>query len=238
MHLAASRALHFLLAIAAVYSYFVSKKLRRDLENLAITVIICAIGVGASLYSHTSVAAKNPLLKTIATPPKPLFCFDSVNTSIATSDVERGCTNGLISLGDGAIEEPVTEVSKVNSLLLQRFEAAQAIAKSLGIRLQITSGFRSKERQAELFAEEVEKLGSEAEASKWVLPPEYSRHPKGIALDVNYNFDPVSTMWLEKYGYIYGLCRVYENEWWHFEGNTAPGEACPALKPNALEDAQ
>lgn len=212
-------------------------KLRREIENLLITLIIFAIGAGASLYSHTSVAGKNPLLKTIATPPKPLYCFDSVNISISTSDIERGCTNGLISLGDSAIEEPIGEVSQVNTLLLQRFEAAQAIGKSLGIRLQITSGFRSKERQAELFAQEVAKLGSETEASKWVLPPEFSRHPKGVALDVNYNFDPKSTKWLEKYGYIYGLCRVYENEWWHFEGNTTPGHVCPPLKINALQDA-
>jgi D-alanyl-D-alanine dipeptidase len=30
------------------------------------------------------------------------------------------------------------------------------------------------------------------------------------------------------------LCRVFENEWWHFEGNIAPGWRCPKM----LKDAQ
>lgn len=238
MHLAASRELHFLLAIVAVYSYFVSEKLRRDLENLAITLTIFALGLGATFYSHSQAAINNPLLKSISTPPKPEYCFDPIEISIFTSDVEAGCDGQMISLGTTAILEPETDVASLNPLLLVRFQAAKEIAKNLGIRLQITSGFRSKERQTELFAQEITKRGSETEASKWVLPPEFSRHPKGIAIDVNYNFDPVSTKWLEKYGYIYGLCRVYENEWWHFEGNTSPGEPCPGLKANALEDAK
>jgi hypothetical protein len=39
--------------------------------------------------------------------------------------------------------------------------------------------------------------------------------------------------WLEVNGYKFGLCRVYENEWWHFEPLVAPGQQCPALVANA-----
>jgi D-alanyl-D-alanine carboxypeptidase len=40
-------------------------------------------------------------------------------------------------------------------------------------------------------------------------------------------------LWLEVNGYKFGLCRVYENEWWHFEPLVAPGQQCPALVANA-----
>jgi hypothetical protein len=71
------------------------------------------------------------------------------------------------------------------------------------------------------------------EASKWVLPPDLSHHPKGIALDVNYPMGQPGAQWLEVNGYKFGLCRVYENEWWHFEPLVAPGQQCPALVANA-----
>jgi D-alanyl-D-alanine dipeptidase len=35
---------------------------------------------------------------------------------------------------------------------------------------------------------------------------------------------------LEANGYRFGLCRRYENEWWHFEPLVAPGTQCPALE--------
>jgi LAS superfamily LD-carboxypeptidase LdcB len=85
-----------------------------------------------------------------------------------------------------------------------------------------------------LFNRAIQKYGSAREASKWVLPPDKSHHPDGIALDINYPGDPEDTKWLELNGYKYGLCRVYKNEWWHFEPLVAPGETCPPLVANAL----
>jgi hypothetical protein len=69
-----------------------------------------------------------------------------------------------------------------------------------------------------------------------VLPPQFSHHPKGLAIDVNYPGDKAGTYWLETNGSRFGLCRVYANEWWHFEGVVAPGGICPALGANALVD--
>jgi hypothetical protein len=48
--------------------------------------------------------------------------------------------------------------------------------------------------------------------------------------------DPAGALWLERNGWRFGLCRVYANEWWHFEGVIAPGERCPALAPDARVD--
>ena len=84
-----------------------------------------------------------------------------------------------------------------------------------------------------LFAQAVKKYGSEKEASKWVAPPLISHHPWGTALDVNYPDEPVGAGWLEVHGWKFGLCRVFKNEWWHFEPVIAPGWKCPALVPDA-----
>lgn len=170
-------------------------------------------------------------------PPIPEFCFDFAAMELKESSIEDGCPEGSSSLGTSAISVFTGDAGVIHPLLELRFKAAQTAAKKEGIPLRITSGYRSRSTQAKLFADEVLKLGSETEAAKWVLPPNNSHHPQGTAIDVNYNFDPVSTKWLEVNGYIYGLCRAYANEWWHFEGLTAPGKPCPPMKANALVDA-
>jgi LAS superfamily LD-carboxypeptidase LdcB len=146
---------------------------------------------------------------------------------------KKGCGQDK-SLGATKISAPVNDASNLNFHVKNRFLAAQSEARKEGINLVITSGFRTADRQEYLFKKAIAKYGSEKEASKWVLPPSKSHHPDGIALDVNYPGDQVETKWLEKNGFKYGLCRVYKNEWWHFEPLVAPGEVCPALVPNAL----
>lgn len=163
----------------------------------------------------------------------PLWCFDSETDSLWRSVAKSGCGRDK-SLGARKISAPLHEASDLNRYVQNRFLAAQSEARKEGIDLVITSGFRTSARQAYLFELAVEKYGSVKEASKWVLPPEKSHHPDGIALDINYPGDPEDTKWLELNGYKYGLCRVYKNEWWHFEPLVAPAETCPALVPNAL----
>ena len=163
----------------------------------------------------------------------PLWCFDSETESLWRSVVKEGCGSDE-SLGAGKISAPKIEASDLNNYVKNRFLAAQSKARKEGINLIITSGFRTADRQEYLFKLAIAKYGSAEEASKWVLPPTKSHHPDGIALDVNYPGDPKDSKWLELNGYKYGLCRVYKNEWWHFEPLVAPGEKCPALVPNAL----
>ena len=163
----------------------------------------------------------------------PLWCFDSETESLWRSVVKEGCGSDE-SLGAGKISAPKIEASDLNNYVKNRFLAAQSKARKEGINLVITSGFRTADRQEYLFKRAIAKYGSAQEASKWVLPPNKSHHPDGIALDVNYPGNQVETKWLEKNGFKYGLCRVYKNEWWHFEPLVAPGETCPPLVPNAL----
>ena len=123
----------------------------------------------------------------------------------------------------------------LNPELQKRFDEAKAAAKLDGVNLYIQSGYRSIELQTKLFKDAIAKYGSVDEASKWVSPPSVSRHPQGIAIDVNYPADPTGAKWLEINGYKFGLCRVFENEWWHFEPNIAPGQKCPPRYANAME---
>jgi len=165
-------------------------------------------------------------------------CFDVTNFLVHTSRKAQ-CPQGLIFLGNSGLTESASAlgiVEEVHPLLLRRFNTAAAFASLDGVSLSITSGFRSLERQALLFQREVNIRGSETEAAKWVLPPQSSNHPKGLAIDVNYPMDREGARWLEVHGWRFGLCRVYANEWWHFEGKAAPGVKCPRLAPDARVD--
>ena len=163
----------------------------------------------------------------------PLSCAKKTNYAIRISNVIKGCEKTEVSLGAGAISRSLIRPTALDKQLVYRFKAAQAAAKKDGQALYIASGFRSLERQKVLFAQAVRKYGSAKEASKWVAPPLVSHHPWGVAIDVNYPDEPVGAGWLEVNGSKFGLCRVFDNEWWHFEPVIAPGWKCPALVPDA-----
>ena len=163
----------------------------------------------------------------------PLSCAKKTNYAIRISNVIKGCEKTEVSLGAGAIPHSLIRPTALDKQLVYRFKAAQAVAKKDGQALYIASGYRSLERQKVLFAQAVRKYGSAKEASKWVAPPLVSHHPWGVAIDVNYPDEPVGAGWLEVNGSKFGLCRVFDNEWWHFEPVIAPGWKCPALVPDA-----
>lgn len=171
------------------------------------------------------------------TPQSPHTCFDTATAT--TTESVGNCADSLLDLGNAPLLEQSDSAGATTFLhpvLLKRFTAARIAAERVGITLYITSGFRTKDRQLQLFKKEIVVRGSETEAAKWVLPPWYSHHPQGLAIDVNYPLDKPGALWLDEFGATYGLCRVYANEWWHFEGSTTPGKACPALIPNAISN--
>ena len=163
----------------------------------------------------------------------PLSCAKKTSYVIRISNVIKGCEKTELSLGAGAIPRSLIRPSAIDEQLMYRFKAAQAAAKKDGQKIYIASGFRSLDRQKVLFAQAVKKYGNEVEASKWVAPPLVSHHPWGVAIDVNYPDEPVGAGWLEVNGSKFGLCRIFKNEWWHFEPVIAPGWKCPALVANA-----
>ena len=208
-------------------------------KNLLFLVAVLIPALCGSIFLIANTVDRQTQGVVIVIQPKPrIICFNTNDlTTLNTTD--RACPITHIFLGDLPLTESITAqgvVAEIHPLLLTRFKTAAAFAKADGINLFITSGFRSLSRQAALFQREVEIRGSESEAAKWVLPPEYSHHPRGLAIDVNYPGDKLGAFWLDKNGSRFGLCRVYANEWWHFEAVIAPGEGCPPLSPNALVD--
>jgi hypothetical protein len=108
------------------------------------------------------------------------------------------------------------------------FDRAFGAARRAGLSPYIRSGWRSQRLQQILFDRAVAKYGSRAKAMRWVLPPNKSAHVKGYAADV----EPRSAAaWLERHGVRYGLCRRYDNEWWHFEYLATSD--CPPRLPSA-----
>ena len=165
----------------------------------------------------------------------PLTCANRKSLELRISNVIKGCESSEVSLGEGPIVYSLTAPRSLNNTLEWRFKAAKVAAQAEGISLEITSGYRSVKRQTFLYEQAVKKYGSAKEAAKWVAPPDVSHHPMGLALDINYPQDPKSTKWLEINGYKFGLCRTFKNEWWHFEGNIAPGWKCPKMLKDATE---
>ena len=166
----------------------------------------------------------------------PIHCFNTPTQKLIIRPDFIGCVVGEDQpLGETEIIEGTERPEEINPLVLARFLSAQAAAKELGIELSIDSGYRSPEKQNYLYQRAIKTYKSAEEAMKWVLPSDLSRHPWGLALDVNLNHDKSGATWLEANGATFGLCRVYVNEWWHFEPLTAPGGICPPLLPDASQ---
>ncbi|WP_371406900.1 M15 family metallopeptidase [Kribbella sp. NBC_00662] len=132
---------------------------------------------------------------------------------------------------------PVVREESINGLspkLKARLKKAMAAAKADGITISITSARRSASKQQRLLNAAIKKYGSYKLATRWVLPPKYSAHVLGKAVDIG----PAAAMtWLNKNGWRYGVCRRYDNEPWHFEALTAPGTKCPPREPHAVAKA-
>jgi D-alanyl-D-alanine carboxypeptidase len=87
-----------------------------------------------------------------------------------------------------------------------------ALVKASNGRLSITSGYRSADYQAKLYADAVKKYGSEAAARKWVAPPGKSNHGRGTAADIGGDL-----AWAHANAAKYGLHFPMSWENWHIE---------------------
>jgi LAS superfamily LD-carboxypeptidase LdcB len=129
--------------------------------------------------------------------------------------------------------KPTYGESSINGLspkLKSRLKKAMAGARADGITIRITSGRRSAAKQQRLLNEAIRRYGSYKAATRWVLPPKYSAHVQGKAVDIG---PAAARQWLNRNGWQYGVCRRYDNEPWHFEALTTPGTKCPPREPYA-----
>ncbi|SDI11482.1 D-alanyl-D-alanine carboxypeptidase [Sinosporangium album] len=132
-----------------------------------------------------------------------------------------------------AVAAPVPrEVAGLTPGTRRAYLRAAEAAETDGVEMHITSGHRTRKEQLAEFQEAVDRYGSAEQARKFVLPPDKSAHVKGLAVDVG---PRPAAAWLEDTNGKYGLCRIYTNEWWHFEYSSryARERRCPPLKPDA-----
>jgi hypothetical protein len=127
-----------------------------------------------------------------------------------------------------SLSAPVPGTTNMQAPAAAAFKRAFADARAAGLTPEIRSAWRSEQWQQILFDRAVAKYGSRAEASKWVLSPVRSAHVKGYAIDVH---PQAVATWLEEHGPTYGICRTYDNEWWHFEYLAT--STCPPRQPTA-----
>lgn len=109
--------------------------------------------------------------------------------------------------------------------------------------LRIMSGYRSPERQKQLWDAAVAKYGSAAVARKWVAPPGNSQHNHGNAADLS--FDGAGTtaklspagqaamQWVHANAGRFGLAFPLGNEPWHVEVAGARGKGGASTTPSA-----
>jgi LAS superfamily LD-carboxypeptidase LdcB len=114
--------------------------------------------------------------------------------------------------------------------LLDAIRAAARAAQDDGVRMVVTSGWRSRVHQQRLYAEAVSEYGSELEARRYVATPDTSAHVTGDAVDLG---PTDADDWLRQHGADYGLCQIFANEIWHFELATTPGGRCPEMLPDS-----
>lgn len=123
----------------------------------------------------------------------------------------------------GAALIPTT--GKLNPVFASSLQNMISDAAKEGITIGISSGYRSYERQAQLFAAAVKKYSSEATARKHVAPPGKSRHNYGLAADLSTTEKGYS--WIGRNVEKYGLTRPMSHERWHVEPIGARSVALP-----------
>lgn len=143
-------------------------------------------------------------------------------------------TAGLLLAGPTAQAAPnagsAAGTDGLDPALALAYTLAEREAQGSGVPLWIVSGYRTPAEQEGLWQDGLRTYGSPDVARRWVLPPNESTHVSGHAIDVG---PQQGAQWLQANGSRYGLCRMYDNEWWHFELATAPGGVCPPILPDA-----
>ena len=98
-----------------------------------------------------------------------------------------------------------------------------AMLKDAPAGVQIMSGYRSPERQTQLWQAALAKYGSPEAARKWVAPPGHSNHNHGIASDLTFANDQAK-QWVHENAKKYGLNFRMAHEGWHIEPIEAHGD--------------
>lgn len=160
-------------------------------------------------------------------------------TFARASEPTGAATERALTAADGVLTHPISvfdsepAVQRLDEPLREALENAARAASADGVELRINSGWRSRALQLSLQHDAAQEHGSAQEAARWVASADDSRHVTGDAVDIG---PWAAADWLDVHGAPYGLCRVFDNEPWHFELQTQASSAgCLPTYPDATQ---
>lgn len=137
-----------------------------------------------------------------------------------------GAADGVLPDHTSAFDTSLPGVANLDPELRKAVQRAEQAMKAKGIRMQVTTGWRSKKYQQELLDKAIRQYGSKEKALEYVAEPDESHHVTGHAVDIG---PTDADDWLIRKGAQFGLCQTLSNEMWHFELVTTPGGTCPPM---------
>ncbi|WP_426572612.1 M15 family metallopeptidase [Aquihabitans sp. McL0605] len=211
-----------------------ARRLRAAVATVIVAVAVVVIGaVGCrppASSSPSRSSAPRPVALQVAT-PSPLA--PAASGPITAGRAAVGVADGVVPDGVTVFRDDVPAVARLDPKLLTALRRAAEDAAGAGIEFEVNSGWRSTAYQEQLRRDAVAKYGSEEEASRWVAPPDRSAHVSGDAIDLGSK----AAAWLSDHGARYGLCRIYDNERWHYELRPAAVDhGCPTRYADAAHD--
>lgn len=198
-----------------------TRKRDRRLSVLAGFAIVAAV-ISLTVAACTTVSAQNDQPSTGA---KSSGATRSNNSGPSRSG-PPGTEDGVLPDHTSAYNTSLPGVANLDPALRKAVQQAETAMKADGIRMQVTTGWRSKKYQEELLEKAIRQYGSKKKALEYVADPDESHHVTGHAVDIG---PTDADDWLNRKGNRYGLCQTLSNEIWHFELVTKPGDSCPPM---------
>ena len=203
-----------------------TRKRERRLTVLTALAIVAA-ATCLTLASCTAVSAQdNPAPSTTGRAGRP----HPGHASRGARSGPPGAADGVLPDHTSAFDTSLPGVANLDPALRKAVQQAEQAMKEDGIRMQVTTGWRSKKYQQELLDKAIRKYGSKKKALEFVSTPDESHHVTGHAVDIG---PTAADHWLIRKGNRFGLCQTLSNELWHFELVTTPGGTCPPMTKNA-----
>jgi zinc D-Ala-D-Ala carboxypeptidase len=199
-----------------------TRKRERRLSASAGTAVVAAV-ISLTLSSCTAVSAQDdsddPAPSTAGAPSK-------AGAPSTSRSGPPGAADGVLPDHTSAFDTSLPGVANLDPALRKAVQEAEQAMKAKGIRMQVTTGWRSKKYQQELLDKAIRKYGSKKKALEFVAEPDESHHVTGHAVDIG---PTDADDWLIRKGAQFGLCQTLSNEIWHFELVTTPGGTCPPM---------
>lgn len=148
----------------------------------------------------------------------------SMNVSAGVVTINGGVASGLTGTASDVVKRATGigsdavagKITGLNDNFKGSLSTMIADAKAAGFDISVNSGFRSVERQQQLWQGALAKYGSPEAARKWVAPPGRSMHNFGMAADLGYGSSGAAD-WAHENAGKYGLKFPLSNENWHVE---------------------